>query len=206
MAYHTSHLNPLRCGRGCIALTALLIVAPLTASAGDPPLFSDHNPGAPAGIQQYGQFVGRWTCTPASLQPDGSWKASDARPTWTWHYVLSGQAIQDVWIPDPERSPPGAAMGTNLRVYDAEHDRWDMVWTTETMGAFQHFSAQMQDGEIVMHGGIPEGQRKAHLARITFHNISDNHYDWKYEASEPDDGETWQLQMTLSCDRAGRGP
>lgn len=179
-----------------------LALAPTTASSTETPLISERNPDAPPGIEQYGQFVGRWTCIPASQQADGEWKEFDARPTWVWHYVLEGRAIQDVWIPDPEKSPPGATMGTNLRVYDAENDRWDMVWTTETLGGFQQFTAKMRNGEIVMRGDIAEGPRPAHLARITFHNISDAHFDWKYEASAPGDGETWQLQATLACDRA----
>ena len=187
-----------RCALG-VGLAAL-IAAPL-ATAGTP-LLSPANPEAPAGVAQYGQFEGTWKCAPAFRNAKGEWQESPARPTWVWHYVLNGHAVQDVWIPDPENAPPTAAMGTNLRVYDAENDRWDMVWTTESLGAFQVFQARMVDGEIVMHGDIEAGQRPAHLARITFHNIGKQHFDWKYEASAPGDGENWQLQSTLACDRA----
>lgn len=44
-------------------------------------------------------------------------------------------------------------------------------------------------------------QPPAHLARVTFHNITADHFDWKYEASAPGDGENWQLYSTLSCTR-----
>ena len=174
-------------------------VAP--AQAGDSTLFGPRNPEAPEGVDQYGQFAGSWTCTPASRQEDGSFKELEARPTWVWHYALNGSAVQDIWIPDPERSPPGSAMGTNLRVYDPENDEWVMVWTTETLPGFQTFTAKMIDGEIVMNGDIETGPFPPHMARITFHNISRAHFDWKYEASAPGDGENWQLHSTLSCDR-----
>ncbi len=172
------------------------------AFAGQTPLVSDAHPDANDGIAQYGQFVGTWTCVPTSRQEDGSQKAGKGRPTWVWHYVLNGKAVQDVWIPDPEHSPPSATMGTNLRVYDPERDQWEMVWVTETLGRFQTFTAKMREGEIVMHGDVPEGPFPAHLARITFHNISSDHFDWKYEASAPGDGQSWNLHSTLSCDRS----
>lgn len=182
-----------------LSLTCLLSTGAL---AGLTPLVSDANPDANDGVAQYGQFVGTWTCVPTSRQEDGSQKESEARPTWVWHYVLNGRAVQDVWIPDPEHSPQGAIMGTNLRVYDPDKDTWVMVWATETLGRFLTFTAKMRDGEIVMHGDIAEGQFPAHLARITFHNISDDHFDWKYEASASGDGKTWSLHSTLSCDRS----
>lgn len=177
-------------------LFAAATAMPLTAN-----LLGSRNPDAPEGVDQYGQFAGTWTCIPAARQPDGTLKESEARPTWTWHYALNGHAVQDVWIPDPAQSRPGAAMGTNLRVYDPEKDQWTMVWTTETLGRFQTFNARMKDGEIVMNGDVPQGQFPAHMARITFHNISDDHFDWKYEASNPGDGVNWQLHSTLACDR-----
>lgn len=175
------------------------------AQAAQSPLFGARNPDAPEGVEQYGQLVGKWVCAPASRQEDGSMKASDARPTWIWHYALNGHAIQDVWIPDPEKSPPEAAMGTNLRVYDADADRWEMVWTAETLAGFLRFTATMRNDDIVMRGEIRTGPRPPHLARVTFHNIGDDHFDWRYEASGPDDGETWQLQATLACDRVPTG-
>lgn len=186
-----------------LLLSAALIVQPALAGAvtGESRLFGPRNPEAPEGIEQYGQFVGTWTCTPASRQDDGSMKEFEARPSWVWHYALNGTAIQDIWIPDPERSRPGATMGTNLRVYDPEADEWEMVWTTETLAGFQTFTAKMIDGEVVMRGDVETGPFPAHLARITFHNISEEHFDWKYEASAPGDGENWQLHSTLSCDR-----
>lgn len=187
--------------------TAALVAGALLSGAvpaADSQLFGARNPDAPSGVDQYGQFEGTWTCMPSALQEDGSQKEFDARPTWIWHYALNGHAVQDIWIPDAEKSPPGSAMGTNLRVYDPQEDEWVMVWTTESMGGFQTFKAKMQDGNIVMHGDIPAGQKPAHLARITFHNISSDHFDWMYEASAPDDGVNWQLYATLDCDRDSR--
>lgn len=180
---------------------SILLLLPLSGFADSNSLFGDRNPDAPEGVEQFGQLAGTWKCTSASLQPDGSFQEASFHPTWVWHYALNGMAIQDVWIPDTENSPPGAVMGTNLRVYKPEDDSWEMVWTTEALGGFQTFSSRMQEGEMVMHGDIPTGRFPAHMARITFHNISERHFDWKYEASAPGDGQNWQQQSTLACDR-----
>lgn len=178
---------------------ALLAIVPAALSASQ--LFGPANPEAPEGIEQYGRFVGTWTCASQFRNPEGEWQKAPSKPTWRWHYALNGHAVQDVWIPDPENSPPGAAMGTNLRVYDKENDTWDMVWTTETTGNFQHFAAQQIDGNMVMTADVPAGNRPAHMARITFYNISERHFDWKYEASAPGDGVNWMEYSRLSCDR-----
>jgi hypothetical protein len=193
----------MRCG--AIFRSSALLVALVSSGvvlATESQLFGARNPEAPAGVAQYGQFAGAWTCIPTARQDDGSQKEIEARPTWIWYYALNGHAVQDVWIPDAENSLPGAAMGTNLRVYNPQEDEWVMVWATETLGKFQTFKAKAQGGNIVMHGDIQAGPHPAHLARITFHNVSRNHFDWKYEASAPGDGENWQLHSTLACDRS----
>lgn len=184
-----------------VMLFTLNLMAPSLSLAAGAALISGPNESAPDGLAQYGQFVGSWSCAPSALNPSGEWQELPARPTWVWHWVLNGAAIQDVWIPDPDQSPPGAAMGTNLRVYDPASDSWDMVWTTESLAGFQRFSARMVEGEIIMRGDIPAGQRPAHMARITFHDIERDRFEWKYDASAPGDGESWQTFSTLSCKR-----
>ena len=187
--------------RLAVSTTALLsaLLCSSLAVAGESGLFGTQNPDAPAGVQQYGQFEGNWICVPGAKQEDGSFKDTEARPRWVWRYALNGHAVQDFWFPDTEVSA-GAPMGTNLRVYDPTNDEWIMVWSTETMGKFQTFTAKMIDGDIVMRGEMEAGQFPAQRARITFHNISDDHFDWKYEASAPGDGENWGLQSTLGVE------
>jgi hypothetical protein len=160
------------------------------------------HPDAPAELQQYGRFVGSWYCQSEARQADGSWQKTPGRATWSWYYVLDGHAIQDVWQPSPE-VVPAAAVGTNLRIYDAEAGVWRMVWTTSRQSYFDTFRAIERDGEILMYGERPKTAAfAAHLARITFHNIGENHFDWKYESSGPADGRQWREVARLSCDRA----
>ena len=156
---------------------------------------------APPQLQQFGRFVGTWTCTGQSRQPDGSWASNAAPSTWTWFFTLDGHAVQDLWEPPAESNAP---VGTNLRIYDREKGQWDALWTTSNLNSFDHFVAREQDGTMVMRGERP--QRAAygpHLVRITFHTITAASFAWKYESSAMGDGKTWVEQARLSCQRQG---
>ena len=96
------------------------------------------NPKAPDAVrEEYGQFVGSWSCQGYNRQQDGRWQASPGRATWNWYYVMDGFAIQDVWI--PSTASTGGALGINLRTYDAESANWQMVWATGRQPDFDIF-------------------------------------------------------------------
>lgn len=163
---------------------------------------TEPNPEAPSELKQYGRLVGEWSCSQSSLQPDGSWKDAPALATWTWFYTLDGHAVQDVWQTPPEL---GGGVGTNIRVYDPEQNQWDVVWTTNTLKVFDRFVARFENGDIVMHGDLPNRAPgpPAHKARITFHSIQADSFDWRYDASGPNDGTQWAEQARMHCDRSG---
>lgn len=183
-------------------LSAVSLMLSVQLSVGFEPLLgTEPNPEAPAAVSEgFGKLVGSWQCESARKQPDDSWQDQPGQPTWTFYYALDGHAVQDVWIP-----PEGAAgaVGTNLRTYDPETETWHMVWATASQARFDHFTAQLQDnGDIVMRGD--RWARAAfgeHTARITFHNISAAHFDWRYEASTTGEEESWGEIVRISCDR-----
>ena len=150
---------------------------------------------------KFGQLEGHWSCTSESRQADGTWAAGTGKGTWSWYYILEGYAVQDVWLPD-RKANPGAAMGSNIRTYDVANARWDVVWTTQQAPAFERYKAAFRNGEIHMFAERPAGGGfPSHLMRITFHNFTADHFDWRYEASGLTDGKNWQEQSRLSCDR-----
>lgn len=159
------------------------------------------NPSAPPQVRdQFGQFIGTWLCQGFNRQADGSWQPSPGAATWSWAYALDGYAIQDVWTPSAET--PAAAVGINLRTFNPETGKWSMVWATTNQPDFDYFSASMEEEGLVMRGEIPaRGQRPAHLARITFHDIEAAKFSWKYEFSPPGDGNNWTEASRLECGR-----
>ena len=66
------------------------------------------------------------------------------------------------------------------------------------------FEARAQGEDLVMTGEIPaRGQRPPHTARVTFHDISSDSFQWRYEASLQGGDGPWSEQARLSCRRAG---
>ena len=172
----------------------------LAAAAADPtPIASGPNAEAPPGVaRDYGRLVGSWSCKGSQKQPDGTWKENPGHSTWTFHYVLDGHAVQDVFVP-----AAGSPIGTNLRTYDPDADRWQMVWATETQARFDHFEARGIDGDIVMTGDRWAREAfQAHFSKITFHNIGEDHFDWTYEASSTGEEGPFSEILRISCDRA----
>ena len=159
--------------------------------------------GEPAAVAEYGRFVGEWRCRTYARVRDGSWQANEWESTWTWHWVLQGHAIQDVWEVPPE-APRGSSLGTNLRIYNPEAGAWRIAWTTTNTREFDLFEARAQGEELVMTGEIPaRGQRPPHTARVTFHDIAADSFQWRYEASLQGGDGPWSEQARLSCRRAG---
>ena len=155
-------------------------------------------PGVDAG---WGRVVGHWRCDSEQRQPDGSFtKRSDAAD-WSFFYTLDGTAIQDYWRPTS-----GGAIGTNLRTWDSEASRWRMVWATAQQPRFDEFDATVDDGRIVMTGELPpRGQFPAHKARIVFHEIEADQFDWYYEASGDGAPDSYSVYSRIHCRRSGSG-
>ncbi|NVJ67189.1 MAG: hypothetical protein HWE16_11935 [Gammaproteobacteria bacterium] len=146
-------------------------------------------------------LMGNWHCKRQILQQDGTWQIPEQVSRWEWRYILNGHAIQDYWYPQAkDLSAPG--MGTNMRIYNPKTDKWLMTWTFDKLARFQDFEATFDEKLLVMNGDYPaSAQRPAHKAKITFHNISDKHFDWKYESSNLDDGKNWLEVFRLNCDK-----
>ena len=181
----------------------LLLVIPMLAMASPPAeLASDGpHPDAPEAIMEYGQLVGNWLCTSSGPQPDGTWKQAEGVNTWTWYYVLDGHAIQDVWKPSPNADGK-VNMGTNLRTYDSETGIWNVIWTISSSARIEPFiSSYRNDALHITTEREASAAFPAHMMHITFYNISESHFDWKYESSPMTDGQNWRELSRLSCDK-----
>lgn len=155
---------------------------------------------APAVTQEFGRLVGTWACKSAQRQQDGTFKEQAKESIWTWFYTLDGTAIQDVW----EGAPGG--IGTNLRVYDPEQSKWNIVWATTGQTDISQFTAVGAGPDIIMTGEQPaRAPFPAHQARVTFYDITEANFSWKYEGGAPGGGTQWQEVSRISCRRT-EGP
>lgn len=158
---------------------------------------------APEGLGQFGRLVGEWSCTGYQRGREGEWAPNPWTNHWSWMWVLDGHAVQDVWE-GSAASPAGPNIGTNLRIYDPETDLWRIVWTTTLTHDFDLFEAQAVDGDMVMTGRVTgRGARPDHHARIVFHDIGEDGFAWRYEASLTGADGSYAEQARMICRRAG---
>jgi len=133
-------------------------------------------------LEQFGRYIGDWKIEDSRLAQDGSgWKpGSGAR--WIFSCLGDGTAIQDFWL------PPDGNVGTNLRTWNSDAEKWDIAWAINVAPGFSHIEAtQDEHGNIVMSYVSPI---PSPLRRITFYPPDDNGWDWQLEFST-DGGETW---------------
>lgn len=179
-----------------------LLASALLAGSADANLSITANADAPNGVNQgFGQLVGDpYACVSENRQQDGSWTTSPGEARWHFVYALDGHAVQDFWYPSPESGGPP---GINFRTYDAETNKWQMVWATASQARFDHFDATVNDdGHIVMTGHRwTRPSFTEHHSRITFHSITDDGFDWHYEAQGMAEGSPWNMLFRISCRR-----
>ena len=195
----------------CTAVVAAALLAACANQAAPPPGLgygihtTGPNPDAPAAVNQFGQLVGQWSCGGANRAQDGSWTPNPAPARWDWYWILDGYGVQDVWQPGTSAAGSPLRVGTNVRVYDAKAQQWNIVWTTAAQAFWEDITAQWQQDRMVMRMDRAKGPVfAAHAVRITFFNISDTHFDWTYEFAPPGtphDAEGWTLTSKLDCDK-----
>ena len=162
--------------------------------------YGRRNPDAPQELEQFGRLSGPWDCAIFNLQQEGGWQKRAGGARWTFNYALDGNAVTDIWEPEPDGDYPGS-VGMNLRVYDAQAEVWRIAWTTLDQARFDLYEASYEDGDIIMWGQQPD-----HQVRVTFYNVQPLQFEWKYEFSPLDDGTLWTEIVRMRCLRPGIQP
>lgn len=163
-------------------MTALLFLPAVTGAAELAEILGNKRACQEGPIAQFGRYIGDWKIEDERLAPDGSGWGPGPGARWVFLCVGDGTAVQDFWMPN------GAAVGTNLRTYNAETESWEIVWTVPSLNGFTHISAtQNAEGDIVMDVVSPVQDPPR---RITFLQPSENGWNWKMEWSF-DSGASW---------------
>lgn len=124
-------------------------------------------------LAQFGRYVGDWKITDQQLAQDGSGWTPGAGARWVFKCVGDGKVVQDYWMPNE------GGWGTNLRTYNADTRKWEIVWAAATQNGLMHISAAVQDdGSIKMDVLKPE---QSPPRRIRFMTPDDSGWDWVME-------------------------
>lgn len=133
-------------------------------------------------VAQFGRYVGDWKISDETLTKDGSGWKPGATKRWIFECIGNGTAVQDFWM------PPGGGFGTNLRIYNPDTEKWDIVWTASNVKGFTHISAvQNAEGNIEMEIISPVQDPPR---RIIFFTPQGERWNWVMQMSQ-DSGETW---------------
>ena len=149
-------------------------------------------------VAQFGRYVGDWRIEDEQLARDGSGWGPGKGARWIFKCVGDGTAVQDYWLPN------GGGFGTNLRTYNPDSGKWEIVWATTALNGLMHISAEINDaGHIVMDILSPEQDPPR---RIIFYVPDEGGWNWAQEWSL-DDGATWfevyRIRATAWQDPAG---
>ncbi len=137
-------------------------------------------------LHLFGQFVGDWDIERWWLGPDGSEHRNRGHVWFRW--ILDGRAVQDVWSAIEGDPPVETSVGTTIRFYDAEQDRWTSLWIAPRYSALERFDVRRAGDEIV----LDLRKEAGNLERWVFSDIRPSAFRWRAEESA-DGGTTWRL-------------
>lgn len=162
--------------------TALIACTVLLAGSGVANTEQAANACMEGPMAQFGRYVGDWKIDDESLAQDGSGWGPGTGARWIFECIGDGTAVQDFWHPN------AGGYGTNLRSYNPDTEKWEIVWTATALNGMTHISAtEQEDGSILMDYVKPEQNPPR---RITFMPPHENGWDWVMEMSF-DEGATW---------------
>lgn len=140
------------------------------------------HPKAPKETIEYGQLVGEWDVVFSSRANDSKWVNSNAY--WRFEYILEGHAVQDYWINYSDKTKNTSSKdlhGTNIRIYNPKLKKWQCIWIENGTNSIAEVweSYAMDNGDLILKDNNDSWT-------ITFYNITQNSFDWKWDFKQPD--------------------
>jgi hypothetical protein len=146
-------------------------------------------------LSTFGQFVGSWDLTMASITPDGA--RTELVAEWHFGWALHGRAVQDVLV---TRDPDGQLVGygTTVRTYDDRDGKWWVVWQDPLAHEFAVLFARPEGDRIVLEGQWPTAANTRF--RWVFSDITPVSFHWEALISR-DEGASWTLGEVMDARR-----
>ena len=149
--------------------------------------YGTKNAQAPAQLNVFSFFVGKWKGVKEIGLPDGS--HGEAEWTWIGRYILDGMAIADelhATAPDGSRY-----LGITLRQFDTKHGSW-LIEFLNVSGSFLRRQVNPRSGSVRVDGGTvvvisEDGEKRI---RENYHVVDHEHFTYNMEASS-DAGKSW---------------
>jgi len=142
--------------------------------------------GAPPELMHWGKMVGQWSTIEESLQRDGSGWEPSTGADWDFFWAFDGWGIQDNYTSPPDsvemENESKRQRGINLRIYSTSGKKWVLTWLATQSSEPVTLTAFSDDEKMVMLTDRKNPQGK--FGRITFFDITEDHFEWKLEWSD----------------------
>jgi hypothetical protein len=153
--------------------------------------YGQRNAQAPAELNLFSFFIGKWQGTRMIPMPDGS----EAQVGWTWigRYILDGMAIADELH---SLAPDGKAyLGISIRHFDTRHDSWVIEFLNVT-NSFLRRQVNPQAGSVSQDAGtiVVISEDAQTRIRESYRIVDQNHFTYIMDMSR-DGGRSWEPVM-----------
>lgn len=151
--------------------------------------FGKLNPNAPPETAEFSFMIGEFDCDDKTLGQDGKW--TESRVVWNSTYFLNGSGIMDRFWSEQ-------VVATGTRIFDKKNGKWIVNYFQTSPAYFAGVWEGKKEGEkMIMRAPRGEGE-----SRLTFHNITENSFDWVGE-SVTKEGKASPFWI-ITCKRANR--
>jgi hypothetical protein len=158
------------------------------------------NPKSPPELSQFAFIIGEWRCDVRVKEEDGEWQPYNA--TWVGRYILDGHVISDEYRMTNQKGEL-VVHGITFRFYSVEKKNWIMRWLSAA-GFWSELGSEELGGVRVTPETITFNYIDSFapdvLSRVTFSNISENHFTWTGERFS-NQGKTWAEFIVIEAHR-----
>jgi len=150
-------------------------------------------PAKPCAEPQQKQFdfwIGEWDLTWPGNKPGETGHGGNSI-----NRVMGGCVVEEQFTGGTSM----ALRGMSVSTFVAPVGKWKQTWV-DNDGSYLDFVGEFKDGQMILSREATRPDGSKILQRMVWKNISQNEFDWSWEASK-DGGKTWQVNWPIHYKR-----
>lgn len=153
----------------------------------------------PPQMKEFDFIIGDWDVAIRYYAPDGTVQ-SEEKAKWHGEHRNGGRMVLDEFTRvDPDGTETSCAI--TLRTFCPDLEEWEMTFLfSQQPGVPQSFRGKFTDGVGCFNTVINLSEETSMIARIYFHDIKPDSFEWKMEQSL-DGGKSWIHRQSSSITR-----
>lgn len=144
--------------------------------------------------RQFDFWLGEWDLTWPGEQ-SGLPAGQVGHGTNSVKAILDSAVIQENFVEHGDKP----LRGMSVSVYNQRLGKWQQTWV-DNQNSYLDFTGEFKDGKMTLSRQAPTPDGKEIVQRMIWHNLSDDQFDWNWEASA-DGGKTWKVNWQIHYTR-----